>query len=1271
MSLEPYQGVLASAGFPTDTIVLDFESYFAADYNLRQKHMDIPQYVGDAKFEITGLGVMGLGENEGPWFHRADTVSNTLEELQDPHNYGPNLERCTVVGHNLYFDLLILREKYGITPKYTVDTRDLSRHMDARNHHSLEHLAKKYGAPTPKGDTNQFKGLHAADMSEYDWKALSGYCRNDIDITAFLLKKLLPMIKRPDVELRLAAQTLRMFLVPNIVVDTELGDRLVTEMSDQVGKAIEATHEYGILSIQSPRFLKRSSKPPVIRQIEAEDISKNALLINLFNQVLPEGETVPMKQGKKATIPTFSKMDDAFKWLLNHPVPAVRALAEARLAIKSWPNHVKRVQRILAQARCRDGMLGIPLNYYGGHLGRWSGSGKINAQNLGARDVHPLIKDVGKMLLAPHGYLMGTGDLKQIEARKVAWLSGQTDLVDAFAAGTDIYSEFAQEHIFHEETHNPTKEEWASSPELAEQLSIRRDFGKMTILACLAAGSPVLTDSGYKAIEAITKDDLLWDGVEYVSHGGVVCRGVKACVNLQGIWITPDHEILTDQGWCLAHSLSISSPASEVCTESLLSRRLYMARGAGLSPWNAAAPVVEQYLRTATALSPGAVHVVTSVLKLNLASLNQLLQRYPQHTGNDYATGFLRSLAGVKDTNINDMAEEVSECGLCGSRIEQLFLGIWSLSLDGMTEALKSTALITMRDTGREIFGLQHDQNKCTTHVEPEKMDTEQQACVLSAGDNSHVNKRDSPYVPSDALENHLTFDILEAGPQHRYQAGHVIVANCGFGMGGRTFHTRCRQDKSLRPLFDAGIYDLPFCIKLIKLYRNRYQKIVAFWGELERAYKFVTKYKDQTTTVSHNGHELVFLNQDDTTIIVLPSDRCIFYPMARVASDGDASYTSGKVKYYVYGGKLCVAWDTRVLTDHGVVGIEDVKSYYKIWDGEQWCSHRGVIYKGEQLVMGLNGVDMTPDHRILTTEGWRNGSQAIGLTWKEVRKPNGNRRSWVNRIKIYLAGKVHMREEVRDPWSRLDQEIQVGDTWLPFMFRYGYRQNTRTGEASRLRSVEKYEGPVHASIASGVQKLWGSWYKGLRAVGMFFRDFLEGHGPLVSAGTDARAYRQRRGLPSPKLPVGNTSGAGPKSPEVPSVQYKGLIRKNRSAKTNVILPTPPRASATHVYDIVDCGPNNRFTVIDGDGIPRLVHNCENVVQASARDVFGEGLLRLEDDGFTVLFSVHDQAITLISDDDQAEARLARMHELQVMIPEWATGLPVATEGRLCDRFEK
>ena len=66
---------------------------------------------------------------------------------------------------------------------------------------------------------------------------------------------------------------------------------------------------------------------------------------------------------------------------------------------------------------------------------------------------------------------------------------------------------------------------------------------------CLAEGTLVLTDSGWKPIEEVTKDDLVHDGIEFVKHDGVVCNSVQKCIELDGVWLTPDHKVLTNEGW--------------------------------------------------------------------------------------------------------------------------------------------------------------------------------------------------------------------------------------------------------------------------------------------------------------------------------------------------------------------------------------------------------------------------------------------------------------------------------------------------------------------------------------------------------------------------------------------------------------------------------------------------------------------------------------------------------------------------------------------------
>lgn len=67
--------------------------------------------------------------------------------------------------------------------------------------------------------------------------------------------------------------------------------------------------------------------------------------------------------------------------------------------------------------------------------------------------------------------------------------------------------------------------------------------------ACLKRGTPVLTDRGEVPIELVRKEDRVWDGVEFVSHDGVVCNGVRKVAEWCGLVATPDHKVLTQKGW--------------------------------------------------------------------------------------------------------------------------------------------------------------------------------------------------------------------------------------------------------------------------------------------------------------------------------------------------------------------------------------------------------------------------------------------------------------------------------------------------------------------------------------------------------------------------------------------------------------------------------------------------------------------------------------------------------------------------------------------------
>ena len=71
---------------------------------------------------------------------------------------------------------------------------------------------------------------------------------------------------------------------------------------------------------------------------------------------------------------------------------------------------------------------------------------------------------------------------------------------------------------------------------------------------CWAGGTPVLTNRGWVPIKEVRQNDLLWDGTDWVQHTGVVCRGVKPTILLDGLRVTANHKILTTMGWVNAEA---------------------------------------------------------------------------------------------------------------------------------------------------------------------------------------------------------------------------------------------------------------------------------------------------------------------------------------------------------------------------------------------------------------------------------------------------------------------------------------------------------------------------------------------------------------------------------------------------------------------------------------------------------------------------------------------------------------------------------------------
>jgi DNA polymerase bacteriophage-type len=442
--------VLRDCGWPTDVVILDWETYFDAKYSLTE--MSTIEYIEHDKFEEQGVACLVIHGDLPAAPRQATFWPNVKEQVSWLQSrYGQNLESATVVAQNVRFDGSILVRKHGIIPPYVVDIVALSRHLDARNTHNLKALCERHHLP-PKGDTLLFQGKRWELMIEEERIAYAAYACNDAEREADLFCILLPKLTRPEIELPLQRHTLRLYWEPELMFDFAEADRLKELMEAQV------TQGCGSHTLK--------------------EIRGNKSFIALLGTALAEtGEVVAMKAGKKKMIAALAKDDAAIKAYRIHRNPRVRELIQARQAVKSWPLHLKRLGSMATQARAAGGRLPNPLTYYGAHTGRWSGGEGINTCNLPTRG-SGLATEMKHCLVAPEGHVLIMADAAQIEARGLAWLAGQEDLVAAFERDEDIYSSFAAETLA-APCRKPLK---SDPPPVAKVYSGRRALGKVGIL---------------------------------------------------------------------------------------------------------------------------------------------------------------------------------------------------------------------------------------------------------------------------------------------------------------------------------------------------------------------------------------------------------------------------------------------------------------------------------------------------------------------------------------------------------------------------------------------------------------------------------------------------------------------------------------------------------------------------------------------------------------------------------------------------------------------
>lgn len=78
---------------------------------------------------------------------------------------------------------------------------------------------------------------------------------------------------------------------------------------------------------------------------------------------------------------------------------------------------------------------------------------------------------------------------------------------------------------------------------------------------------------------------------------------------------------------------------------------------------------------------------------------------------------------------------------------------------------------------------------------------------------------------------------------------------------------------------------------------------------------------------------------------------------------------------------------------------------------------------------------------------------------------------------------------------------------------------------------------------------------------------------------------------------------------------------------------------------------------------------CENIVQALCRDLLAYAMINVEDGGYPIVLSVHDELVC--ETPDTYEYTVGELEKLMCSLPEWAEGFPLVAEGAEMKRYAK
>lgn len=175
-----------------------------------------------------------------------------------------------------------------------------------------------------------------------------------------------------------------------------------------------------------------------------------------------------------------------------------------------------------------------------------------NLMNIPARS--DLGREVRSKFIPTPGMKWVSVDKSQIELRSLAHCANDVIMQSIYTANEDIHIKTAVAAF-------------NLGPEDKVDKFMHRGPAKVVNFGvCLAHGQRVLTHRGPVPIQNVRLRDRVWDGVEWVSHEGLICRGKKLVISWCGVTATPDHKVWLRSGVQVSLEQARDTKAPLMCT---------------------------------------------------------------------------------------------------------------------------------------------------------------------------------------------------------------------------------------------------------------------------------------------------------------------------------------------------------------------------------------------------------------------------------------------------------------------------------------------------------------------------------------------------------------------------------------------------------------------------------------------------------------------------------------------------------------------------------